>query len=68
MVLQRFVFFVVSELPSLLGKDSAVVSHCFLYNSEFKAFLHLDWLPSKAREPTIFFYLIHSLKREEMDL
>lgn len=52
-----------ASLPSLFGKYSGVVSYCFLCSLEFIVFHLFNWLPPKAREPSLCCYLTSSCVR-----
>lgn len=58
MVLLRLLFFIICELPCILGENITLVSYWFL---EFKVFFLLGWLPLKFGKPGLFCYLTHSL-------
>lgn len=44
-----------------------MVFYCLLQGFEFRVILLLNWLPTKASEPSLHCYLIHSWGREEMN-
>lgn len=60
MALHRFPFFVIHELSCILGKESGVLSCCFLWGFEFQIVFLLDLLPLK--KPGLSCYLTHSWK------
>lgn len=63
MALHRFCFFIICELW-ILGNDSGVIFCCLLHSFEFRVIILLDWLPSKARKPSLNCYLTCSCKNK----
>lgn len=65
----KSLFFIMCDLPRMLGKDNEVVSHCVLHSFECRACHLLDGLQVRVREPGISCYLSHSVwDVEETDL
>lgn len=58
----RFLSFITSELLYLF---KTMVTFCFHHESKFRVGFLLNWLPPKAKDPSISFYLTHRL--EEMN-
>lgn len=61
MTLRSFLFFSFPE------NDSGGVCRCFLHDCEFTVFTLVDWLVTKAREPSLPCDLTYSRMKVETD-
>lgn len=59
MALHQFLYFISCELPGLFGRDSEDICCCILHGLEFIVVIHLELMPSKAKEPSPLYYLTH---------
>lgn len=66
MTLHSLLYLIICVLPWLSKEDSGVVSCCILHSLEFRVFVHLDWVSSKARVLSLPFYVTYKGEGREI--
>lgn len=59
MALHEFLYIIICELPGHFGRVSEDICCRLLHGLESIVVIHLEWMSSKAKEPSPHYYLTH---------